>query len=111
MIDALSTRLFYTREATASLELVSMSDLKQVTVRVLTHNATGLKMAISEDLPGFVVHAHSFEEMDEKIPAALRSFVKATQGDDAPWIVSSESTPPGYQPTEYIARPKSRVAA
>ena len=89
-----------------------MTDLKEVNIRVLNHGATGLKMALCDELPGFVVHANSAEEMDEKIPAALHSFIKLTTGEDTNWVLASDETPPGFDPNTYVARrSKSAVAA
>ena len=78
--------------------------LSEVSIQVLTHRDSGLKMALSPELPGFVVHANSSDELDNKIPAALRSFMKYTRGDDSEWRVISEETPAGFDPICYIAR-------
>jgi hypothetical protein len=76
--------------------------IDRVTFRVGMHKGTGLMMALCNELSGLVVHAHSDEELDEKIPAALRSFLIHTQGDDSEWVLIKDA-PPGFTPLAYIA--------
>jgi hypothetical protein len=70
--------------------------------KILMHR-TGLQMAICPELRGFVVHAHSEEELDRKLPLAMRSFMKTTTGDDSEWVLTKEELAPGYTPLAYIA--------
>lgn len=48
-------------------------------IQVLRHEKTGLLMAmtLNPDLRGFVVHAHSIEEMQAKLVPAFRSYLEA----------------------------------
>lgn len=44
-------------------------------IEIKMHGPTGLVMAVSKDLPGFVVHAHSMEEMRAKIADSFTDFM------------------------------------
>lgn len=88
-----------------------MSVLNELTIQVLIHGETGLRMALCDALPGFIVHANTSEELDEKIPTALQSFIKRTKGEDTLWVLMSEETPPGFLPNHYIARQRSHAEA
>jgi hypothetical protein len=84
--------------------------LTEVRIKILTHSTSGLKMATSEDLPGFVVHANSAEELDEKIPAALKSFCTLTRDDKTDWVLISDDVPPGFEHIAYTARQAAEAA-
>jgi hypothetical protein len=77
--------------------------IDRVTFRVGTHKETGLMMALCNELSGLVVHAYSDEELEEKIPAALRSFLRHTRDDDSEWVLTIDA-PPGFTPLAYIAQ-------
>jgi hypothetical protein len=53
---------------------------KTVKINVITHRKTGLLVARSDDLPGLMVHGRSDEELDERIPDAIRALMEA-QGE------------------------------
>jgi hypothetical protein len=78
--------------------------MEDIHIRVLTHRDSGLVMGLTDDLPGFVVHANSKEELEAKLAPALKSFLRA-QGqpvDDV--IVERKDAPPGFDPPAFIAR-------
>lgn len=51
---------------------------RTIRIKVLAHKKTGLFMALSDDLPGLVVHARSTEEIDKKMPIAIREILEAS---------------------------------
>jgi hypothetical protein len=82
----------------------------RIKIQVLTHKQTGLVMAVAENLPGFVVHAHSEDELEAKLIPAFLSFLRATdQPTDGDWIVVNE-TVPGFSPAAFVLQP-ARIAA
>lgn len=50
-----------------------------IKIQVYRHETTGLLMAATDDLPGFVVHAHSDDEMEAKLIPAYKAFIEATR--------------------------------
>jgi len=87
-----------------------MSETDKIQLQFLSHRDTGLWMATSKGLPGFVVHAHSRNELINKLPEALRSFSKHTTGEDAHWFISEDEVAPGYDPPTYIAHRELQAA-
>jgi hypothetical protein len=51
---------------------------KSIKIRVLRHSGTDLLMAMSDDMPGLVVHARSDEEIERKLPIAVRDLFEAS---------------------------------
>lgn len=80
-----------------------MTKIERVTFWVCIHKDTGLWVAQCNELSGLVVHAYSGEELEEKLPAALRSFLMYTRNDDSVWHVKKEAAP-GFIPPAYIAQ-------
>lgn len=80
-----------------------MSVPAEVTLDVLVHRTTGVLMALSDDLPGFVVHASSEDELERKIPFALQSFIRATRNEETKWHVVKNERAPGFGPPAFIA--------
>jgi hypothetical protein len=85
--------------------------MEEIRIRVLRHGKTGLLMAISGDLPGFVVHAHSFDELAGKIQGACERFMEAIGRGDEAVLVVPEQAPPGFEADAFIARIERRAAA
>jgi hypothetical protein len=85
--------------------------MEEIRIRVLRHRDTGLLMALSNDLPGFVVHAHSHDELAGKIQGACQSFMHAIGRGDQAVIVMPEEAPPGFESDAFIARVERRAAA
>lgn len=50
---------------------------KTVLVEVIRHSETGLLLAMSEDMKGLYVHGRTIEEIDERLPQAIRSLLEA----------------------------------
>jgi predicted RNase H-like HicB family nuclease len=51
---------------------------KEWVVRTVVHRDTGLRLAISDDLPGLYVHGQSDEELEELVPQAIRALLEAS---------------------------------
>jgi len=54
-----------------------MKERTRIYVHVLEHKATGLLMAVSDSMPGLVIHGHSPEEIESKLPGAVRDLLEA----------------------------------
>ena len=54
--------------------IMEMRDYK---IEVLTHRPSGLLIATSPDLKGFMAHGNDFEELRSRIPAALTALLEA----------------------------------
>lgn len=67
--------------------------IDRVTFWVGTHEKTGLIMALCNELSGLVVHAYSDDELEEKIPDAIKSFLRHTRGDDSEWVLTNDAPP------------------
>jgi hypothetical protein len=85
--------------------------MEEIRIRVLRHRDTGLLMALSNDLPGFVVHAHSHDELAGKLQGACETFMRAIGRGDQAVVVVPEDAPPGFEPSAFIARVERRAAA
>jgi predicted RNase H-like HicB family nuclease len=46
-------------------------------VETVEHRETGLLVAMSDDLPGLYVHGRSEEELEERIPVAIKALLEA----------------------------------
>jgi hypothetical protein len=71
-------------------------------IHVIQHKATGLLAAMSEDLRGFIVHAHSDEELAAKLGPAFAEFMDAT-GVPVTDVRVTQETPEGFWPPTYVA--------
>lgn len=78
--------------------------MKQViTVEVMQHEATGLLVAVSEDVKGLYVHGRSPEELEARIPQALRAIFEA-DGRSAGRIEKRDGAPKAPPFRKYSAR-------
>jgi hypothetical protein len=50
---------------------------KAIRIRTLRHPGTDLLTAVSDDLPGLVVHGYSDAELERKIPIVIRNLLEA----------------------------------
>lgn len=50
-----------------------------INVVLFTHDQSGLMVAVSPDVPGLYVHGKSEEEINSRIPIALRALAEADQ--------------------------------
>lgn len=84
--------------------------MDQFHIKVLTHRTTGLLMAMTDDLPGFIVHADTPEELYGKLAPALVSFLKAAGREVTDFTIEEDCPVPDFVPIAYIARAQARAA-
>jgi hypothetical protein len=72
-------------------------------IQTYTHKTTGLLMAVSDDLPGFVVHAHSEEELEDKLASVFEAFMRATDRPVKNVTVIKNEPAPGFGPPHFVA--------
>jgi hypothetical protein len=53
-------------------------DEKSIRIKVLCHKNTGLLMAMSDEMPGLIVHARTDAELEDKLPLAVRDLLEAS---------------------------------
>ena len=68
----------------------------------MQHKKTGLLAAMSEEMPGFIVHAHTEEELEGKLAGAFAAFKEAI-GEPVEDVKITEETPAGFWPPTYLA--------
>ena len=51
---------------------------RSIAVEVIQHKTTGLLVAQSEDLPGLMVAARTYEQLEREIPEAIREILEAS---------------------------------
>lgn len=78
---------------------------KSIRIKVLCHQKTGLLMAMSDDMPGLVVNARSDEELEHKLPLAVRDLLEAAGNEVVQvTVVRDESSAPhNFGPQAFIA--------
>lgn len=76
-------------------------------VRTIVHRETGLRLAISDDLPGLYVHGETDEEIERQIPDAIRELLEAS-GERVTEIVKCDDD---HDIPEGFADPVSKYAA
>lgn len=86
-----------------------MSDIE---ITIMQHRSTGLLMAVSRDVPGFVVHAHTDEEMQEKLVPAYKAFKEALgEPLDGEYELLDKSAPGFWPPVFVLHSARQRAAA
>jgi predicted RNase H-like HicB family nuclease len=78
---------------------------------VYTHEDTGLLMALCVELPGFIAHANSRAELEEKIQGALDSFLRHTGCEPGQIKFIRPPAMPGYGPPAFIAKVTTQPTA
>ena len=68
----------------------------------MQHKKTGLLAAMSEDLKGFIVHAHTEEELFAKIGPAFEHYMAAI-GTPVSDVSVRQGSPEGFWPPMYVA--------
>jgi hypothetical protein len=78
---------------------------KSIKIKVLRYNKTGLLMAMSEDMPGLIVHGRSDEELERKLPLAVRDLLEADGHEVVQVTVvrDESSSPHNFGPPAFIA--------
>ncbi len=50
---------------------------RHIAVEVMTLKDTGLMVAVSDDLPGLLVHGRSLEDLEQRLPVVIRELLEA----------------------------------
>lgn len=77
--------------------------MPQIQIHVIQHKKTGLLAAVSDDMEGFIVHAHDEDELFAKLPAAFQGFMDAI-GNPVSNVQVEQNTPAGFWPPSYTAK-------
>lgn len=56
-----------------------LTSQRRIHVDVLKHRATGLLMAVSDDLPGLHVAADTTEELQAELPIVIKALIEASE--------------------------------
>ena len=84
--------------------------MPEIKIHIMQHKKTGLLAAMSEDLKGFVVHAHSEEEMVSKLGPAFQHYMEAI-GEPVSDVTVRQESPEGFWPPMYIASGRQQKEA
>lgn len=76
--------------------------MPQIKIHIVQHRKTGLLAATSEDLKGFIVHAHSESEMVSKLGPAFQHYMEAI-GEPISDVTVRQESPEGFWPPSYVA--------
>lgn len=87
-------------------------EVKHIRIRLLRNKDTGLLMAMSQDLKGLVVHGHSVEEIDARLPSVVRDLLEMDGIKVASVEVVEDKTISvvGFGPPAYVANVALRAA-
>jgi Domain of unknown function (DUF1902) len=56
---------------------IEETTVKHISIKTVRHSTTGLLVASSDELPGLSVHGRSQDELDERMPVAIRALLEA----------------------------------
>jgi len=76
----------------------------EIGIQVSEHRDTGLLVAMSDDLQGFVVRAHREDDLTGKLATAFRNFMAAIGTPVRNVEVVRNESVPGVGPRAYSAR-------
>lgn len=66
---------------------------KYVTIKISRHEKTGLMVAYSDDMKGLIVHGKTFNEINYRVPEAIKALLEA-EGHSAVSVEPLESFEP-----------------
>ena len=73
--------------------------MDSMTIRVdLLKSTSGLLMAVSPDLRGLCVHGETLEELDERIPAGIKSILECMHSDRTVVVDEAVGDHAGFSP-------------
>ena len=52
-------------------------------VQIVKHNRSDLLMVLIPEVPGFILHAYSDDEVEQKLGPAFKAYMNATVKDEA----------------------------
>lgn len=79
-----------------------MSTARIITVDILRHKGSDLHMGISEDMKGLYVHGRSIEEVESRVPAAIKEILEA-EGKTGVQVLPVEDLRRETVPAAFIA--------
>lgn len=86
------------------------NNMPQMKINITKHEDTGLLVASSDDMKGFVVHARSDDELYGKLANAFTHYMNAI-GSPVSNVEVRRETPAGFWPPTYIARGETGLVA
>ena len=74
--------------------------IKHISIKTLQHAATGLLVASSDDMPGLCVHGRNEDELNKRVPVAIRALLEAMGQEVVSLepVASKISAPVGFVP-------------
>lgn len=80
--------------------------------KILTawHRESGLWMARSDDLPGFILHAHDEAGLRERLEPALKEYLEILHNAPIKMLSLTDENP-SFVPPTFIARSELAIAA
>jgi hypothetical protein len=76
--------------------------MPSIKIHVMKHKDTGLLAAMSDDLKGFIVHAHTEDELLNKLGSAFAHYMDAI-GEPVSDVKVTQESPAGFWPPVYRA--------
>lgn len=73
---------------------------RSIAVEVMQHKTTGLLVAQSEDLPGLMVAARTYEQLEREIPEAIKEVLEASGSK----VVSVDTEPKAGASAKFAQR-------
>lgn len=79
--------------------------MEEMMIKISTMRLKGsdLIVAFSDDLRGFNVHGRSMEEIESRLPNALKEFLEASGNRVNSVELLEDSVPPGFESPKFIA--------
>lgn len=82
-----------------------------IEITMFKHTQTGMLMATSRDVAGFIVYAHSDGEMEKKLLPAYRAYMEAIGKPVGGRYEVVDRSTPGFWPPRYVLHPSADKAA
>lgn len=79
-----------------------MSTAKIISVEIIKHRNSDLLMGISDDMKGLYVHGRSYEEVESRIPGAIREILEA-EGKTNVQVLPVEDSPREAMPSSFVS--------
>ena len=78
--------------------------MQQFDITIQRRQGSDLLMATIEDIPGFIVHAYSLDELEGKLASEFKTFMDATDRPVGTVEVIRRETSADFWPPAFIAR-------
>jgi len=87
-----------------------MGTARIITVNIIKHKDTGLLLGTSEEIKGLYVHGRSLEELESRIPDAIREILEASGKKNVKVMAVEDGEPPVVTPSFHAARSSVKFA-